>query len=71
MAFAIDRGGLNNEMRHQLQPKKTKVMLYYPFYMQQKAFYPPFITSKMERCLKHCRLYAGGAFYKLMVTSSS
>ena len=27
----IDRRGPSNEMRRQLQPKKTKVMLYQPF----------------------------------------
>ena len=34
MALAInviDRRGPSNKMRHQLQPKKTKVRLHYPF----------------------------------------
>ena len=31
MAFAIDRHVPSNEMRRQLQPKKTKGKLYYPF----------------------------------------
>ena len=44
----IDRRGSSNEMRLQLQPKKTKVRLYYLFILQQKTFQPPFITKKVE-----------------------
>ena len=45
----IDRHGPSNEMHRQLQLKKDKVMLYYPFIQQQKAFYPPFIANKTKR----------------------
>ena len=38
--------GGNDEMRYQLQPKKTKLK---PFIQQQKTFYLPFITNKTER----------------------
>ena len=51
MAFAadfIDRGDPSNEMRCQLQPKKTKVRLYKLFKSEQKTFYPSFITNKTE-----------------------
>ena len=44
----IDRCGPSNKMRSQLWPKKTKVMLYYPF-VKQKKFYQPFITYKTKR----------------------
>ena len=33
-------------MTNQLQPNKTKLK---PFILQQKTFYLPFITNKMER----------------------
>ena len=52
MAFAVDvtdRRGPSSEIRRQLQPKKVKVTLYYPFIQQQKTFYPPFITNKTKR----------------------
>jgi len=45
----IDRRGHSYEIRHQLQPKKTKVRLYMPFILQQKTFYPSFITNKTKR----------------------
>ena len=51
MALAInviDRHGPSNKMRCQLQPKKTKLRLYYLFIKQQKTFYPSFIANKME-----------------------
>ena len=45
----IDRCGPSNEMCSQLQSKKIKVMLYYPFIKQKrKKFYPPFITYKTK-----------------------
>ena len=44
----IDRRGPSNEIRRQLQPKKTKVRLYYPLTWYQKIFYPPFITNKTK-----------------------
>ena len=40
-----DRRCPSYKMRCQLQPKKTKVTLYY---QPQKAFYPPFIANKTE-----------------------
>ena len=39
----------NDEISHQLQPKKNKVRLYYPFIQQQKKFQLPFIANKTER----------------------
>ena len=48
----IDRHGPSNEMRCQLQPKKTKVVLYYSFVYQQKIFYPPFLTRRSALVLK-------------------
>ena len=44
----IDRRGPSNKMHHQLQSKKIKVRLYKPFILQQKTFYPPFITNKTK-----------------------
>ena len=45
----IDRRGPSNKMRRQLQPKKTKVMLYSLFiYIVVKDIYPLFITNKAE-----------------------
>ena len=52
MALAIDiinRRRFSNKIFCQLQPKKTDVMLYYPFIKQQKTFYSFFIAIKMER----------------------
>ena len=45
----IDGRGLSNKMRHELLPKKSKVMLYLPFISQQKAFNQLKITNKTER----------------------
>ena len=52
MSLAVDvinRHGPSNKMCCQSQPKKIKVRLYNLFIKQQKTFYPPFITNKMER----------------------
>ena len=46
----IDRHGPSKEMRHHLQPKKTKVTLYYLCILQQNMFYLSYITNKTE-CL--------------------
>ena len=40
--------GPSNEMRHQLQPKKTTVRLYWPLILQQKASFALYITSKTK-----------------------
>ena len=54
MALAVDikdRSGPSNKMHHQLQLKKTKIMLYKPLKQQQKASYALFLTNKMEHGL--------------------
>ena len=38
----------SNEMHHQLQPNKTKVMLVSAVNIAAKAVYPSFITNKMK-----------------------
>ena len=48
MGIAVDGRGPNNEMRPQLQRKKTKVGLYLPLILQQKASYALYITDKTE-----------------------
>ena len=48
MALAIDTidgRGLSNEARHELLPRKSKVMLYLPFISQFNQLY---ITNKTE-----------------------
>ena len=53
MALAIniiDRHSPSNEMHRQLQPKKTKVRLYYPFiYMAAKEILAALHTNKTKR----------------------
>ena len=52
MAVAIDTvngRGLSNEARHELLPKKIKIMLYQPFIYHYKPFYWLYGTNKMER----------------------
>ena len=52
MALAVDainRHGPSNEMRHQLQPKKTKVRLHKPFiHIALKDVLPVFVANKTE-----------------------
>ena len=51
MTLAIDKihgRGPSDKMRPQLQPKKTKVRLYQPLILQQKASYTLYITNKTE-----------------------
>ena len=51
MALAINvinRRGPSSKVRRQLQLTKTKIKLNYQFILQQKAYYLPFITNKME-----------------------
>ena len=51
MVLAIDGRGPSNEMGHHLQPKKTKIALYYPCVLQQKIFYSPFIILTRQSTL--------------------
>ena len=43
----------SDEMRDQLQPKKTKVRLHQPLIMQHKASYVLYIANKMDHCPCH------------------
>ena len=52
MALAVDimhEHGPSYKVRHQLQPKKTKVRLYLLLMLQQKVAYVLYITNKIER----------------------
>ena len=52
MTLAIDitdRRNLNNEVHHELLPKKSKVMPCQPFILQEKTFNQLYITNKTER----------------------
>ena len=51
MALAIDimhERGPSNEMCPQLQPKTTKVRLYWLLIKHQKVYYVLYITNKLE-----------------------
>ena len=55
----IDRNGPSNEMRRQLQPKETKVRLYYSYlYSSKRCFIrPSLLTRQSASVLKMGVLY--------------